>query len=220
MLSAREATILCLPPELRSKVCKCLSTEDFDNLALVARDHKDFVDNYKASLNYKIKTTYAVEEAFLESRLINGWLLPSIHRLARLRLPLWAGSCVSFDPEPYWPLSSLQNAQRSASNRRKAITKYAHGYLELLRHYSKRHRYYAKWIVKRSFTMKPSIQWDPESFYEAVLLWSTLDWPGLANVKVKVLPQNGHEELGAARSLGELPEALQPWFRDARTCQY
>jgi len=116
--------------------------------------------------------------------------------------------CFDLRPDASWSGTALLRRQKD-------FTSESLWYHDFIRCYRKRLRFYAKWLAMMSHAKKPSVQWDLDSLYEALLLWSTTDWPGVANVRVKVVAQSGQANSGADRSLARLPLTLQHWLDKA-----
>lgn len=204
--------ISTLAPEIQCLICDNLSIESLVKVALTCKAHKEVIDSYKASCNDKI-SAYPVELSFFDSRLICGWLCPSKTRLKRLKELVKRDFLLFHHGEgfglwPGWSETAIRRRQEE----------YANGplwYHYFLKGYSKQLKSYAKWLAMISRAKNTSVQWDLDSLHEALLLWSTKDWPGAANVMVKVVAQSGQEDSGADRSLAELPRTLQYWLDKA-----
>lgn len=212
MATTPQPTLMSLPAELQNNVCKYLSISDFGNLARVSKDHQILVDARKACHNSIMMAQDASEEAFLRSKYTNGWLLPSKTRLSRLRSPFKEQLFNVLDTSPCWMTCRARSGHGSSNFRRKLISKHPHVCSEFLKNYRKRCLGYTRWLVKNSHFIAPGIQWDQEDFYTAILLWSTVDWPGVDNVRVKVIAQAAAGESAVDRSLADLPKSLRNWL--------
>lgn len=212
--SSGMASIPTLAPELQRLIFDNLSIKSLAQIALTSKVHNEIIDNYKASCNAKM-SIHAVELSFFDSRVLRGWLCPSETRMWRLKD--WIKKdFLLFDYDGGLDLRRAFDCSETAvSERQGRYTDESLWYLDFLKSYSKRLMSHAKWLAMMSRAKKPSVQWDLDSLYEALLLWSTRDWPGVANVMVKVVAQSGQEDSGADRSLAELPLTLQYWLDKA-----
>ncbi len=204
-----------LAPEIQLLICDYLSIDSLSKVALTCKAQKDIIDSYKASYNAKISTHHAVELSFFDSRLISGWLCPSKARLMCLKDRVKRDLLVFHRDERFGLRPDISWSGPALRNRQEEYTNESLWYHDFLEGFSKRHKSYAKWLAMMSHAKNPSVQWDLDSLYEALLLWTTTDWPGVANVMVKVVAQSGQEDSGADRSLAELPLTLQHWLDKA-----
>jgi len=198
-------SISTLAPEIQFLICDYLSIDCLTKVALTCKAQKHVIYSYKASYNAKI-STYAVELSFFDSRFISGWLCPSKARLMRLKDWVKRDLLVFHHDERFGLRPNARWSEIASRRRQKEYTNESVWYLGFLKGYSKRYKSYAKWLTMMSHARNPSVQWDLDSLYEALLLWSTTDWPGVANVMVKVV------ESGGDRSLAQLPLTLQQWL--------